>query len=324
MAGETGKYLKFGGAVALILLSMGYLAYTGVQESKSYYVTIKELRGMGDSAYTKHLRVAGNVQPGSIKRTGTRVEFSLVENDQLLPVVYSGTEAPPDTFKDNSQALADGSFGRDGVFHAKQLQAKCASKYAPQQPGQPAKPRRPGRPRPGGRAKLAGVGAVELPALAIWILELLYRRASIPASAAQLRAHAMIDSVAGASLRRAGEGTRPYVVSSIDVDVSPIITLTAVVKQFGRFAALRGVSAEFARGTALCNPRRQWSREDDTLARARRPGAARPAAASRFWAATDLRSVCHELGYMAHPSLLYDEMSGMENLRYFARLYGID
>jgi cytochrome c-type biogenesis protein CcmE len=32
--------------------------------------------------------------------------------------------------------LADGSFGRDGVFHAKQLQAKCASKYAPQ-PGQP-------------------------------------------------------------------------------------------------------------------------------------------------------------------------------------------
>jgi ABC-type multidrug transport system ATPase subunit len=32
---------------------------------------------------------------------------------------------------------------------------------------------------------------------------------------------------------------------------------------------------------------------------------------------------CRDLGYMAHPSLLYDEMSGMENLRYFARLYGI-
>jgi ABC-type multidrug transport system ATPase subunit len=38
---------------------------------------------------------------------------------------------------------------------------------------------------------------------------------------------------------------------------------------------------------------------------------------------TDLRSVCGQLGYMAHPSLLYDEMSGTENLRYFARLYGI-
>jgi len=135
MSSQNAKYLKFGSAIVVILLSLGFLAYTGVQESKSYYVTIKELRGMGGSVYTKRLRVAGNVQPGSIKRTGTKVEFMLVENDQILPVVYSGTEAPPDTFKDDSQALADGSFGHDGVFHAKALQAKCASKYAPQQPG---------------------------------------------------------------------------------------------------------------------------------------------------------------------------------------------
>jgi len=138
MSAQSSKYLKFGSAIAVILISLGFLAYTGVQESKSYYVTIKELRGMGDGAYVKRLRVAGNVQPGSIKRSGTRVEFVLVESDQILPVVYRGTEAPPDTFKDNSQALADGSFGRDGVFYAKQLQAKCASKYAPQQPGAPA------------------------------------------------------------------------------------------------------------------------------------------------------------------------------------------
>ena len=138
MSRETSKYLKFGGAIVVILISLGFLAYTGVQESKSYYVTIKELRGMGDGAYSKRLRVAGNVQPGSIKRSGTRVEFVLIEQDQSLSVVYSGTEAPPDTFKDNSQALAEGNFGRDGVFHAKQLQAKCASKYAPQQPGAPA------------------------------------------------------------------------------------------------------------------------------------------------------------------------------------------
>jgi cytochrome c-type biogenesis protein CcmE len=137
MSTEAGKYLKFGGATVLILLSLGYLAYTGVQESKSYYVTIKELRGMGDSGYSKRLRVAGNVEPGSIRRTGTKVEFILIENEQRLPVVYSGTEAPPDTFKDNSQALAAGSFGRDGVFHANEIQAKCASKYAPQQQGAP-------------------------------------------------------------------------------------------------------------------------------------------------------------------------------------------
>jgi cytochrome c-type biogenesis protein CcmE len=131
MSSEANRYLKFGSVTVLILVSLGFLAYTGVQDSKSYYVTIKELHGMGSDAYTKRLRVAGNVLPGSIKRSGTQVDFVLKENDLMLPVSYTGTEAPPDTFKDDSQALADGSFGRDGVFHAKGLQAKCASKYAP-------------------------------------------------------------------------------------------------------------------------------------------------------------------------------------------------
>src|SRR5215475_919909 len=131
MSSQTSKFLKFGGAMIVIVAALGFLAYTGVQESKSYYVTIKELHGMGDGAYTKRLRVAGNVQPGSIKRSGTQVQFVLVENDQTLNVVYTGTEAPPDTFKDESQALAEGKLGHDGVFQAKQLQAKCASKYAP-------------------------------------------------------------------------------------------------------------------------------------------------------------------------------------------------
>jgi cytochrome c-type biogenesis protein CcmE len=137
MSSQTAKFLKFGSAMVVILLALAYLAYTGVQESKSYYVTIKELHGMGDGAYTKRLRVAGNVQPGSIKRSGTNVNFVLVENDQILNVVYLGTEPPPDTFKDNAQALAEGSFSRDGVFYAKQIQAKCASKYAPQDGASP-------------------------------------------------------------------------------------------------------------------------------------------------------------------------------------------
>src|SRR3979409_2145114 len=111
MSSSSKTYLKFGGATAAILLLLVYLAYTGVQDSKSYYVTIKELHTMGDSAYSKRLRVAGNVVPGSIKRSGTRVDFMLKENELTLPVSYTGTEAPPDTFKDDSQALADGSVG---------------------------------------------------------------------------------------------------------------------------------------------------------------------------------------------------------------------
>ena len=37
----------------------------------------------------------------------------------------------------------------------------------------------------------------------------------------------------------------------------------------------------------------------------------------------EIKDVRAQIGYMAHPSLLYDEMSGMENLLYFAQLYEI-
>src|SRR5689334_18331663 len=141
---QTGnRYIKFGAAISLIVLTLAYLAYLGAQESKSYYVTIKELHTMrdkqGDDVYKKNLRVAGNVEPGSIKMSGPHADFMLVENGETLHVIYKGSEPPPDTFKDNAQALAMGVYKRDGVFYANELQAKCASKYAPQQqPGAPA------------------------------------------------------------------------------------------------------------------------------------------------------------------------------------------
>ena len=115
----------------LIIGVVVWLAFAAAGDNKSYYVTITELQAMGGKAYTRHLRVAGNVQPGSIQRAGTNAHFALLEQGKVLEVAYQGTEPPPDTFKDDAQALAIGTYGRDGVFHATQLQAKCASKYAP-------------------------------------------------------------------------------------------------------------------------------------------------------------------------------------------------
>ena len=140
----SGNTVRIGIAVVVILGTIGWLAFSGYGANKSYYVTIGELGGMGDKAYQSQLRVEGFVQPGSIEQNGTHVEFVLNEFEshspkaatgRLLKVSYKGTEPPPDTFKDDSQALAAGSYGRDGVLHATALQAKCASKYAPGQPG---------------------------------------------------------------------------------------------------------------------------------------------------------------------------------------------
>jgi ABC-type multidrug transport system ATPase subunit len=104
---------------------------------------------------------------------------------------------------------------------------------------------------------------------------------------------------------------------------NPVITVNTVVKQFGRFAALRGVSAEFA-------PARMYAILGDngagktTLLRVLAGLAPLTNGSVSMLGATDLRAVRSQIGYMAHPSLLYDEMSGIENLQYFARLYGIE
>jgi cytochrome c-type biogenesis protein CcmE len=131
---------RIGIAIVVVLAAISWLAISGARANKSYYVTIQELQAMGPKAYTRHLRVAGNVFPGSIQHSGTNADFVLIENTNKLRVSYEGEDPPPDTFKDNAQALAIGTYGHDGVFHATQLQAKCASKYAPSntKPGAPA------------------------------------------------------------------------------------------------------------------------------------------------------------------------------------------
>ncbi|QHN03838.1 cytochrome c maturation protein CcmE [Granulicella sp. WH15] len=131
MPTPDNRSAKFIVASILIAAVVGWLAWTGVRDNKSYYVTISELQGMGNKAYVRHLRVAGNVAPGTIRQSGTNATFELLEQGKKLQVSYVGAEPPPDTFKDDAQALAIGTYGRDGVFHATQLQAKCASKYAP-------------------------------------------------------------------------------------------------------------------------------------------------------------------------------------------------
>jgi ABC-type multidrug transport system ATPase subunit len=100
-----------------------------------------------------------------------------------------------------------------------------------------------------------------------------------------------------------------------------IISVHNVIKQFGRFAALRGVTAEFDAGRfhAILG---ENGAGKTTLLRAL-AGLAHPTRGEISIFGKTPKEACRDIGYMAHPSLLYDEMSGMENLRYFAGLYGI-
>ena len=101
-----------------------------------------------------------------------------------------------------------------------------------------------------------------------------------------------------------------------------MIRIAGLIKQFGPFAALRGITAEFAAGSLYVILGDNGAGKT-TLLRSI-AGLARPTRGSiSILGNSEVRDACRDIGYMAHPSLLYDEMSGMENLRYFAGLYGI-
>jgi ABC-type multidrug transport system ATPase subunit len=106
-------------------------------------------------------------------------------------------------------------------------------------------------------------------------------------------------------------------------DNAAVITVSNLIKQFGRFAALRGVTAEFAGGRLYAILGDNGAGKTTllrTLAGLNQPSSG----GVQILGANKFHDICRQVGYMAHPSLLYDEMSGVENLAYFAQLYGID
>jgi ABC-type multidrug transport system ATPase subunit len=103
---------------------------------------------------------------------------------------------------------------------------------------------------------------------------------------------------------------------------SPVIILENLVKFFGRFAALRDISASFAAGRLYVVVGDNGAGKS-TLLRVV-AGLMEPSQGSfTILGSKKVRDVAHRVGYMGHAPLLYDELEGMENLRYFAGLYGI-
>jgi cytochrome c-type biogenesis protein CcmE len=132
-------HAKFAVLIVLIIGTLVWLAIGGIQQTNSYYKTVAELHTMGDDVYAKRLRVAGDVAEGSIQRSGRQVRFTLKQEATALNVVYDSIDPLPDTFRDGAQAVCHGKMGRDGVFHATRIEAKCASKYEAK-PGEKAAP----------------------------------------------------------------------------------------------------------------------------------------------------------------------------------------
>ena len=125
MAAKT-KFLVGG---LIIVAALAWLGFVGFQESKAYYITVDEFGSMKGELQGKTLKLAGDVVEGSIDRTKPQMEFVIASVKSQVRVRYTGKDIIPDTFKDGSKALVQGTIAPDGVFNASHIEAKCASKY---------------------------------------------------------------------------------------------------------------------------------------------------------------------------------------------------
>ena len=110
----------------VVAACVGYLIYAASGGSAEYYLTVSELpshTGSGD------VRVAGVVQDDVLKTdSGLHVTFTEKDATAAVPVDYTGTL--PDIFKPGITVVAEGRLGKDGVFHARTLLAKCPSRVS--------------------------------------------------------------------------------------------------------------------------------------------------------------------------------------------------
>lgn len=139
---------KFLVGAVVIIVTLGWLGWVGATESKAYYHTVSELSSLKGSELHQRMRVSGYVKQGSIHDLGNETDFTIQESGKTLPVSYVGTDPLPDTFEGGAQAVVQGKLLPDGHFQAEQVEAKCASKYAPsttpmQQSGSASSPQAP-------------------------------------------------------------------------------------------------------------------------------------------------------------------------------------
>ena len=96
---------------------------------------------------------------------------------------------------------------------------------------------------------------------------------------------------------------------------TPLLRLQHVAKVFGTFVALRDATADFDAGKLYLITGENGAGKSTLLRIVAGLSSPSRGAVERAFAAG-------ELGYMAHASMLYDELSGIENLEYFGKLYG--
>ena len=133
MPGPKKKIISGVVTLGLLVGGVAYLFASSAGEAFEYYKHVDEIMAQPAQWEHKHVQMHGFVVPGSIFKKLDRehsqmaYKFDEINCGKQFEVHYSGTV--PDTFKDRAEVVVKGTLDK-GVFDAREISAKCPSKYA--------------------------------------------------------------------------------------------------------------------------------------------------------------------------------------------------
>ena len=115
--------------ISLVLIFWIYWVSTGKTGNQSGLIQFLSVQELKNHPISKKVKLGGLVKEGSIfipEDNKLNVDFLLKEGKTDINVSFIGVR--PDLFKDNAEVIVTGVY-KDGIFHADNLQTKCASRY---------------------------------------------------------------------------------------------------------------------------------------------------------------------------------------------------
>jgi cytochrome c-type biogenesis protein CcmE len=113
--------------VAVVLVVIGYLAFSSMGSALVYYLTPTELLARGEAAVGETVRLGGLVEAGSVSGSATNLTFTVTDGERGIEVHSS--VAPTRSFREGSGAVVEGKLGADGVFEADRVIVKHDENY---------------------------------------------------------------------------------------------------------------------------------------------------------------------------------------------------
>ena len=114
------------GVVALSVAAALVLA--AFQKNLVFFFTPSQVAA-NEAPQGRSFRIGGMVVPGSLKREGVNVEFTVTDTAKSMRVTYRGQL--PDLFREGKGVVAQGQLGADGLFRASEVLAKHDENYMP-------------------------------------------------------------------------------------------------------------------------------------------------------------------------------------------------